>query len=148
METGKHVIFLGAGASKGSGYPLANDLRLLMSSRRKWIETLRKYEGQRFGIGTPLTELGIPFWDANEPALRLFREGGFATLDEFCKLAGPQYQNEIMGLRCLARAALGIFNPEEQFEQSEYYSLVQALFREDLFSLRDDVSILTYNYDP
>ena len=53
-----------------------------------------------------------------------------------------------MQLRCLARAALGIFNPEERFEKSEYYNLVQALFREDLFSLRDDVSILTYNYDP
>src|SRR3954469_17155968 len=27
----KHVIFLGAGASKTSGYPLATELRLLMS---------------------------------------------------------------------------------------------------------------------
>ena len=62
-------------------------------SRRKWTETLTKYEEQHLrGSVRPLTELGIPFWDANERALRLFREGGFATLDEFCKLAGPQFQ--------------------------------------------------------
>jgi hypothetical protein len=43
MATGKHVIFLGAGASKNSGYPLANDLRLLISSRNKRENAFRKY---------------------------------------------------------------------------------------------------------
>ena len=44
MQTGRHVIFLGAGASKGSGYPLANGLRLLISSRKQWEAALRQYQ--------------------------------------------------------------------------------------------------------
>jgi hypothetical protein len=91
---------------------------------------------------------GLAFWNAHQGALDLFRNGGFATLDEFCKLAGPQFQNEIIGLKRLVRAALGLFNPEEQFEGSEYYAFVQALFKDDLTNLREDVTVLTYNYDP
>jgi hypothetical protein len=41
-----------------------------------------------------------------------------------------------------------VFNPEEHFEQSEYYSFIQALFKDDQTSLRDDIVVLTYNYDP
>jgi len=92
--------------------------------------------------------LGCAFWDNQADALNLFRNGGFGTLDEFCKLAGgSQFQNEINGLRGLVRAALGLFNPEENFEKSEYYGFVQSVFRDDQLSLREDVAVLTYNYD-
>ncbi len=37
----KHVIFLGAGASASSGYPLVNDLRLLMSSRAHFKKSVQ-----------------------------------------------------------------------------------------------------------
>jgi hypothetical protein len=91
----------------------------------------------------------LEYWDRNKEVLELFRDGGFATLDEFCKLAGGfDYQKEINRLRCFVRAALGLFNPEENFEKSEYYSFVQSLFEPDLVSLRDDITVLTYNYDP
>jgi hypothetical protein len=146
MATGKHVIFLGAGASKESGYPLANDLRLLVSSRSKWEDALRKYEEESKHNG--LTAIGLSFWDGHKQALDLFRNGGFATLDEFSKLAGNHLQQEIHRLRRLVRAALGLFNPEDHFEKSEYYGFVQALFEDDLVSLRKDVTVLTYNYDP
>jgi hypothetical protein len=149
LKTGKHVIFLGAGASRGSGYPLANGLRLLISSRKKWEEALVGYENKQ-GLGNrPITTLGMAYWDRHKDALDLFRKGGFATIDEFCKLAGiSQLQNEIHGLRCMLRAALGLFNPEESFEKSEYYGFVQSVFADNLVSLRDDITILTYNYDP
>lgn len=149
LKTGKHVIFLGAGASKGSGYPLANDLRLLISSKKKWEEALVQYEKKHDFVERPLTKPGMAYWDKHQEALELFRNGGFATIDEFCKLAGNfDFQREINGLRCLLRAALGMFNPEENFEKSEYYSFVQSLFKNDLLSLREDITVLTYNYDP
>jgi hypothetical protein len=146
MATGKHVIFLGAGASKNSGYPLANDLRLLISSRNKWHEALLNYEKET--KHHLVASKGLAYWERHVKALNLFRNGGFATLDEFCKLAGNQFQSEIHGLRRLVRAALGLFNPEDHFEKSEYYAFVQALFEGDLESLRSDVTVLTYNYDP
>jgi hypothetical protein len=144
-----HVIFLGAGSSYGSGYPLANDLRLLISSRKNWEEALVKYEDEHKLPGKPISALGINYWDYHVVALDLFRNGGFATVDEFCKLAGGfSFQSEINNLRCLLRAALGLFNPEEKFEKSEYYGFIQSLFMPDLLSLRDGVTVLSFNYDP
>ena len=90
----------------------------------------------------------MDYWDYHVVALDLFRKGGFATVDEFCKLAQTTYEGEINNLRSLLRIALGLFNPEENFEQSEYYGFIQSLFKDDLFSLREDVVILSYNYDP
>jgi hypothetical protein len=149
LKKGKHVIFLGAGASCGSGYPLANDLRLLISSRKKWENALSAYESKHGIEAGLLTKSGLNYWDYQILALNLFREGGFATVDEFCKLAGgSSFKAEINNLRSFLRAVLGLFNPEESFEKSEYYGFVQSLFNEDLFTLRDDVTILSYNYDP
>lgn len=149
VTTAKHVIFLGAGASKDSGYPLANKLRLLISSRTDWETALLNYAKERTPSDSSIVKIGMEFWDQHKQAIDLFRNGGFATLDEFCKLAGGfGYGDEINGLRTLVRAVLGLFNPEDHFERSEYYAFVQALFEDDLVSLRDDVSVLTYNYDP
>jgi hypothetical protein len=149
MSAGKHVIFLGAGASYGSGYPLANGLRLLISSRKKWEEAVAQYEAKHNVVSRPIVTMAMSYYDRHREALELFRNGGFATLDEFCKLAGGfSFQREIKGLRSLVRGALGLFNPEEHFEKSEYYGFVQSLFKDDLLSLREDITVLTYNYDP
>jgi len=110
---------------------------------------LVQYEKNHNLIHRPITTIGLKYWDKHVEALNLFRNGGFATLDEFCKLAGGfQFQNQINGLRCLVRAALGLFNSEENFEKSEYYGFIQSLFNDDLMSLREDITVLTYNYDP
>lgn len=141
----KHVIFLGAGASHASGYPLANGLRLRISSLKNWDGELRKYQGPNEEVASK----GADYWKHHEEGLKLFREGGFATLDEFCNLADrSQLKNGVNKMRGMVRAALGIFNPEDHFETSEYYNFVQALFKDDLVSLRDDISVLSYNYDP
>jgi hypothetical protein len=93
---------------------------------------------------------GAVFWDKRANALNLFRHGGFATVDEFCKLSqdGQRFNKEVDALRYHIRAILGLFNPEDKFEKSEYYLFVQSLFNRDLVSLRDDITVLTYNYDP
>jgi hypothetical protein len=38
----KHVVFLGAGASKTSGYPLADELRLRLSAQQQCISDLKQ----------------------------------------------------------------------------------------------------------
>ncbi len=53
MKTGKHVMFLGAGTSCGSGYPLANGLRLLISSRENWGKALLNYGNKHTSAGPP-----------------------------------------------------------------------------------------------
>ena len=149
VKTRKHVIFLGAGASKGSGYPLANELRLLISSRQHFEKAITEYEIKHRLTGHPIWTDAKACLDQRSATLDLFRNGGFATIDEFCKLArGFKLPENINGLRCLVRAALGLFNPEEDFHLSEYYGFVQSLFREDLVTLREDITILNYNYDP
>src|SRR5687768_9825126 len=82
----KHVIFLGAGASKSSGYPLANELRLRLSS---W-ETFAEFIASNFpdnADGAAGKELARHFWGNNGQAISIFRHGGFASVDEFCQLA-------------------------------------------------------------
>ena len=145
----KHVIFLGAGASKGSGYPLANELRLRISSWEHFDKHAKDYESKHKLLHAPYSTEISACLRRHAEAIDLFRNGGFATLDEFCKLAGGfEFKKQINGLRCLVRGALGLCNPEESFHTSEYYGFVQSLFKDDLLSLREDVCVLTYNYDP
>jgi hypothetical protein len=85
----KHVIILGAGASASSGYPVGNDLRLSMSSTKALEDRIRKAlenagDVDRLGIVKQFHQWIKPL----EKALKLFREGNFATVDEFCRLAG------------------------------------------------------------
>jgi hypothetical protein len=47
------------------------------------------------------------------------------------------------------RFALGLFDPEVNFATSDYYSFIQKLFDpSDLKTLRKDIVILSFNYDP
>ena len=150
---GKHVIFLGAGASKASCYPVASDLRLLLSSKHHFESWMWKcFPGNREAVN-----LALKHFSTFESSVMLFRNGGFASVDEFCRLvSGQDRRVEVEHMRLLTRAVLGALNPEDEFEslgqypfvQSEYYPLVQKLFCEDLKSLYEGVSILSFNYDP
>jgi hypothetical protein len=138
----KHVIVLGAGASVGSGYPDANRLRVLMSSR----DELSAHFAQLGGADT--TSL-LGCFDHFKTAVHYFRDGGFASVDEFCKLAGRGHlANEVTELKKLMRLVLCLHNPELHFEKSEYYRFIQKLFINDDWKLRDDIVVLSYNYDP
>src|SRR5881396_3549869 len=142
----KHVILLGAGASCTSGYPLADRLRLLMSSEKDFKAELSRVLPDKAAFTSALA-FDLLF-RPNEQAIELFRHGGFATIDEFSKLAGAKYPKEVQELKKLLRFVLAIDNPEENFTRSDYYVFIQKLFRSDLFSLRDDVTTLTFNDDP
>lgn len=153
----KHVIFLGAGASVTSGYPLAADLRLILSSKNSYSRYLeQKLPGDEH---KNLRANLVGHFDQTQNAIRLFREGGFATIDEFSYLAGPKFAAEIQSLRKLLTLVLSLHFPEatykcsrrrtetDGFETSDYYAFIQRLFDSTLHELRDDVVILSYNYD-
>jgi hypothetical protein len=160
----RHVIFLGAGASASSGYPLANELRLRISSmshfRRAITMAYHSYEkaNGRFKPDWKEGEHPEPdymrdaifFATANASAITLFRRGGFASVDEFCKLVGkePEHRFKVSQMRFLTRFVLGLVHPEQKFQDSDYYPFVQRLFDETLYGLRDDVTVISFNYDP
>ena len=57
QNKGKHVIFLGAGASASSGYPMANRLTLLMSDRQTLIQEILRSRGTH-----PRTAAQTVYW--------------------------------------------------------------------------------------
>ena len=139
----KHVIILGAGASATSGYPLANRLRLLMSSEQVLKAELAKFNGP--GLDQVFATV---FDERTKQAVELFRHGGFATIDEFSYLARGKFAKEVQSLKRLLRFALALQDPEDKFQDSDYYLFIQKLFHKELFPLRNDYAILTFNYDP
>jgi hypothetical protein len=143
----KHVIIFGAGASVTSGYPMADRLRLLMSS-----EVALREEIASLGAGYDKGEISGILETVRSPeiqnALRVFRSGGFATVDEFSKLAYRTYPKEVQLMKRLLRFVLSLRDPEANFHRSDYYPFIQRLFVNNLFPLRTDVAILTFNYDP
>jgi hypothetical protein len=148
-KNGKHVIILGAGASLSSGYPLADRLRLLLTSPR----ALRDYLYERFEVQD--LKLRSQIWDrlafhrkSFDESLKIFRRGGFSTVDEFCYLANDQCAAEVKAAKTYMRHVLLMVLPEWTFHKSEYYRFVQKLFDEDLKSPREDITVLSYNYDP
>ena len=142
----KHIIFLGAGAAFTSGYPLGNDLRLRMTSAKE----LHK----QINLGTNKKAIGgingdlVAHLERHKPALSLFRNGGFASVDEFCKLAQGSMEGTVEELKRVMRFALCLHNPEDEFQESDYYPFLQRLFLPDKAELRSDISILSFNYDP
>jgi len=151
----KHVIFLGAGASVTSGYPLAADLRKIFSSTYSFGNHLREKIGQ---IDKPLTISLAKWFSRLSSPIELFREGGFGTVDEFSFLAGKRFPQEVHEIKQLVGLVFALHNPEKSyktadgqptngFESSDYYPLIQRLFRES-DEIRDDIAILSYNYDP
>jgi hypothetical protein len=144
LSVGKHVIVLGAGASASSGYPVGEGLRKLLANPERLCAKVKeqlkeKNEEIEGGLDYSLKTL--------DRSIRLFRNGGFATVDEFVRLAGQHRETEAEYLRRLLSLCFAIENPEASFEQSDYYPFVQRLFEGDLMSLRADLSVLTFNYD-
>lgn len=158
-----HVIFLGAGASASSGYPLANGLRLRLCSEEVFWRDLfgalnphntgyqfEPYSGNQFKeqIRLEFREACATHLDAFSDSIKLFRDGGFATVDEFSKHASKSNPKYVDEMKKLTRLALAFHNPEDKFHESDYYPFIQRLFRDDnLHELKSHITILSYNYD-
>lgn len=142
-KTINHVIFLGAGASASSGYPLANKLRLRLASEQQILKEFRCNES------TDEAEKVISsYFKVCAGSIESFRHGCFGTVDEFAYLASEKFPTSVVEMKQMTRLALSIHNPELRFEKSEYYQFVQRLFDANfLEKLRCNITIITYNYD-
>lgn len=146
-----HVIILGAGASVSSGLPTAPQLRLLLTAPKilnNWIFDF--YSDLDLGQQEMMVKsyLKILGGIARE-SLNLFREGAFATVDEFSKLSiQGNHTTQVPNLKRAMRLALAIRNPDEQFHASDYLPFIQKLFLSpEEATLRKDLTILSFNYD-
>jgi hypothetical protein len=76
-----HVIFLGAGASYSSGYPIGQNLRLLMASKDHFQAELEKlYPTGNSMLDVSLYESKLKclqYFDHFSKSVELFRHGGF-----------------------------------------------------------------------
>jgi hypothetical protein len=143
-----HVIFLGAGASKNSGYPVGDALRLRLCSIDHFNSHLEEALSKgRSNVIDDLKRIYRSYFQEFQAEIDLFRYGGFATVDEFSKLASSKYPQQAQAMKQLMRLAFSFHNPEDKFYKSEYYGFLQRLFKDDLYSLRDNVTVISYNYD-
>jgi hypothetical protein len=148
----KHVIFLGAGASVSSGYPLANRLALLMSDRRTLIDEIlhqSKFCGETWANGWFRDSTIAHYLNQCMPATEALRDGAFASMDELSRLsAGGVKDSNIRMLKKLMRFVLAIYNPHQNhLSETDYRPFIQSLFGASS-QIREDVSIISFNYDP
>ena len=148
----KHVIFLGAGASASSGYPLANDLRIRMCDRESFEHHVKErldIEDMAPGDFYPLREQARRLFNDYGKASALLKAGAFGTMDELSQLAsGGSHHGEILQLKKLLRLVFALENPQMfGYGKSDYPVFVNALFQQKA-CLRDDVSVLSFNYGP
>ena len=148
----KHVIFLGAGASQTSGYPLADELREWIASPHnrviKALETSQQWQNMGTQKRNQITQQLSSWIESLKDALELFRSGCFGTVDEFCYLAKDARATEVAQLKKLLRLMLACIHPEEKWLASDYYRFIQQIFDKDLHSLRKDIVVMSFNYDP
>ena len=138
-----HVIFLGAGASDSSGYPIGNKLRLRISCQKHLSAALHQ-DGK---IDAETISACVNH-ASNSEAVEVFRHGGFGTVDEFSKLASENYPQHVQDMKKLMRLAFAVHNPEDKFQESDYYPFIQRLFRDDdLSNLKSHITVISFNYD-
>ncbi len=134
-------------------HPLANSLRLLMGSPRHLanrIETaLRAASESRSEEDTRIYKSAASEYRKRfKDVLALFRNGGFSSVDAFCKLAANRQADQVRVLKRWMRLCLAVHDPEDVFAESDYYPFAERLFVEDTRYLRRDVAVLSFNYDP
>src|SRR5258705_1072078 len=126
-----HVIFLGAGASYTSGYPIGQELRLRMTSKDYFQAELDKlYPTNNSILNQSLYQSKLKcleHFDRFAKSVELFRHGGFATVDEFSKLASESYPEHVQAMKKLMCFVLSMYNPEKDFYKSDYYPFIQRL---------------------
>ena len=89
----------------------------------------------------------IDYYDTFADTARLLRNGAFATMDELSFFAkGGVKAGEIRLLKKLMRLCLSLHGNE--FAESDYQYLAQRLFANSLQRPADQVTVLSFNYDP
>jgi hypothetical protein len=156
----KHVIILGAGASTSSGYPLAGkslpdvpSLREILSSDHCFGQYVEKKLGNLDAKGQVKERLLGAFRSfLGTREGQLFQSTSYKTVDEFSSSLRQNqgYHALVNQLKRFTSLVFALHDPRSgQFKnQSDYVTFVQKLFNEQGHDLREDISVLTYNYDP
>lgn len=145
----KHVIFLGAGASTTSGYPIASELAQLMCNPSRFNEKFRRLLLEDGDSSSGFDEDSvITRYLTSSKAAELLRSGDYATMDELSYDAiGGKHAAKVRDLKKLMRLVLSLHNPAVSHdESSDYRTLIQKLFYGG--QLRQDTCIISFNYDP
>lgn len=153
LEMGKHVIILGAGASRTSGYPLNLELGRILSSPGGFEGYLKAQDA-----APQLTQKLIKEFRKEEEWLRPFLDGKFATVDDFSSEFRYRRKPVVQDLKWYTSWAFVLHNPQgnsgscETGEStasatSDYLALVKKLFKVGSPRIRENIAILTYNYD-
>jgi hypothetical protein len=129
-----------------SGYPSAERLRIILGGRQEFMEHMREQEDPKSVNSTRAKLLDLR--DRFKDSLDTFRFGCFGSIDEFCKLSGNNRSSQVQDLKKMVRMALAVVDAERNYTKSDYYPFVQRLFKADSCEFRDDIAVLTYNYDP
>jgi hypothetical protein len=150
MPTNKHVIFLGAGASASSGYPVARALTKVMAHRLEFLNyVVPLIERDRPKDKHVLIKLADTHFACYAEASKLLKAGCFETMDELSSLArGGKKVETIISLKKLLRFIFGLDDPNTwHWGTSDYPNFVHALFGNAEVP-RDDICIISFNYDP
>ncbi len=115
---------------------------------RKRLEEEVGNEGNPDGINPKSLSDFVQRYVGSTPAIDFLREGDFATMDELSKhFFGGEHAAKIRELKKRMRLALAFGNPfRTHYAISDYRFFIQKLFVNG--PLRQDVKILSFNYDP
>jgi hypothetical protein len=151
MSKNKHVIILGAGSSCSSGYPAARQLTKLMADPKHFFRYLNDLLAKEDmpSANPEIQTIARNLFAAFEPAAKVLKDGSFATMDELSNLAfGGSRASDILTLKQELRLVFGMDNPHVwHWGSSDYPSFVNAIFQ-GKETPRDDICVLSFNYDP
>jgi hypothetical protein len=143
------VLILGAGASETSGYPLANELALLMCDERSFRDKLRRqFAEEGFYDENASYENAFASVQLESKAAATLRSSDFETMDQLSRhVAGGEHAHIARGLKILMRLVLAIHNPDKShYGTSDYRKLVNRVL--EGAHPRQDTTIISLNYDP
>ena len=152
MKPTKHVIFLGAGASLSSGYPLADRLTVLMCDPTTFQMELERVmlseHSDRSQREVEREQVVAYFSELWKGGTDMLRAGDFRTMDEMSRFAFKgEHGSKVRTLKKAMQLVISLFNADRfHYWASDYRKFVQSLFTDG--RLRDDVAVLSYNYDP
>ena len=136
-----------------SGYPDANRLSVLMCDRWTFFREITsrlQAEGEDNAAKWVRGKSALSsYYESFRTSVQLLRDGDFTTMDELSNLArGGQYAAEIRNLKKLMRFVFALNNADSSFwARSGFRLFNQALFERGS-ELRDDISVISFNYDP
>jgi hypothetical protein len=123
-----------------------------MSDRRTLIEEIircSRDSGEECNASWFRDNAITDYLDSFNAVTSVLRDGAFETMDELSRLSvGGEHSANIRILKKLMRFIFALYNPHlHALAESDYRPLIQALLGHSS-QIREDISIVSFNYDP